>query len=64
MIRRAEAMEKDLADSTAKEKVAKVSFEEGVAAKFKETQANSEAIEAKKARRGEVISELDEVKAF
>ena len=47
-------MEKDLAGLTAKEKVAKVSFEEGVTAKFMEIQADSEAIEAKMARHGEV----------
>ncbi len=59
-----ETMEKDLADLTAKEKVPKVSFDEGVAAKFKDIETNSEAIEAKKARHGEVTSELDEVKAM
>ena len=59
-----ETMEKDLADLTAKEEAAKVSFEETVVAKYKVIQANSEAIEAKTARHGEVISELDEVKAL
>ncbi len=48
-----ETMEKDLADLTAKEEIAKGSFEGMVAAKS-EVQANSEAIEAKMARRGEL----------
>ena len=41
-----ETMKQDLADLTAKEKAAKVSFEETVVAKYKVFQANSEAIEA------------------
>ncbi len=49
-----ETMEKDLADLTAKEEAAKVSFEEMVSAKSEVIQANSEAIEAKMARPGEL----------
>ncbi len=45
-----ETMEEDLADLTAKEEAAKVSFEETVVAKYKVIQAHSEAIEAKAAR--------------
>ncbi len=47
-----------------KEKVAKVSFGEIVAVKFKRIKANSGAIEAKKAHHGEVISTLDGAKAM
>jgi hypothetical protein len=46
-------MEKDLANLTAKEEAAKVSFEETVVVKYKVIQANSEAIEAKTARHRE-----------
>ncbi len=53
-------MEKDLADLTTKEEAVKVSFVERVAVKSEVRQANSEAIVAKKAQ---VISELDELKA-
>ncbi len=59
-----ETMEKDLADLAAQEEAAKVSFKETVVAKCRMTQANSEAIEAKTACHGEVISQLDEVKAL
>ncbi len=59
-----ETMENELADLTAKEAAAKVSFGQTAVAKYKVIQANSEAIEAKTARQGEVISELVEVKAL